>query len=53
MSEAENKPGRELPYVMAINEGIREVLREQKDAFIAGEDVAIAGSVYGLSLIHI
>ena len=47
MSEAENKPGRELPYVMAINEGIREVLREQKDAFIAGEDVAIAGSVYG------
>ena len=47
MSEAENKTGRELPYVMAINEGIREVLREQKDAFIAGEDVAIAGSVYG------
>ena len=47
MSEAESNTVRELPYVMAINEGIREVLREQKNAFIAGEDVAIAGSVYG------
>ena len=47
MSEAASNTVRELPYVMAINEGIREVLREQKNAFIAGEDVAIAGSVYG------
>lgn len=47
MSEAAKPQVRELPYVMAINEGIREVLREQEDAFIAGEDVAIAGSVYG------
>ena len=47
MSEAATPQARELPYVMAINEGIREVLREQKDAFIAGEDVAVAGSVYG------
>lgn len=33
--------------MLAINEGIRTVLREQEDAFIAGEDVAAAGSVYG------
>ena len=39
MSEAASNTVRELPYVMAINEGIREVLREQKNAFIAGEDI--------------
>ena len=33
--------------MLAINEGIRTVLREQDDAFLAGEDVAEAGSVYG------
>jgi pyruvate dehydrogenase E1 component beta subunit len=33
--------------VLAINEGIRTVLREQDDSFLAGEDVAEAGSVYG------
>jgi len=47
MSEAAKPAVRKLPYVLAINEGIREVLREQKDAFLAGEDVAEAGSVYG------
>ncbi len=47
MSEAVKEESRVLPYVTAINEGIREVLREQSNAFIAGEDVAIAGSVYG------
>ena len=47
MSEAVKPKGRELPYVMAINEGLRTVLAEQKDAFLAGEDVAAAGSVYG------
>lgn len=38
---------RELPYVKAINEGVREVLLEQSNSFVAGEDVAGAGSVYG------
>ena len=47
MSEAAKPEPRVLPYVLAINEGIREVLREQEDAFIAGEDVGEAGSVYG------
>lgn len=47
MSEAVKQEPRTLPYVLAINEGIKEVLREQPDAFIAGEDIAGAGSVYG------
>ncbi len=38
---------RQLPYVVAITEGVREVLKEQANAFVAGEDVAGAGSVYG------
>ncbi|MEM7221220.1 MAG: alpha-ketoacid dehydrogenase subunit beta [Pseudomonadota bacterium] len=38
---------RTLPYVSAINEGIRTVLEEQPDAFAAGEDIGGAGSVYG------
>lgn len=38
---------RELPYVRAITEGVREVLLAQDNSFVAGEDVAGAGSVYG------
>lgn len=47
MSEAAQQEPRVLPYVMAINEGIREVLNEQANSFVAGEDVAGAGGVYG------
>lgn len=46
MAQAQTKP-RELPYVAAITEGVREVLLEQDNSFVAGEDVAGAGSVYG------
>ena len=46
MPEAQEKP-REIPYVAAIADGLRAVMREQPDAFIAGEDVAEAGGVYG------
>lgn len=46
MAEAQEKP-RELPYVMAIADGVRQVLTEQPDSFVAGEDVAGAGGVYG------
>jgi pyruvate dehydrogenase E1 component beta subunit len=46
MAEARAE-ARVLPYVMAITDGVRAVMREQPDAFIAGEDVAGAGSVYG------
>lgn len=38
---------REIPYVTAINEGVRCVLTEQDTAFVAGEDVGGAGSVFG------
>ncbi len=46
MAQAEEKP-RTLPYVAAITDGVRQVLLEQDNAFVAGEDVAGAGSVYG------
>ena len=45
---AEAQPdARRLPYVAAITDAVREVLREQDDAFVIGEDVAAAGGVYG------
>jgi acetoin:2,6-dichlorophenolindophenol oxidoreductase subunit beta len=45
---AEAQPAaRKLPYVAAITDGVREVLKEQDNAFVIGEDVAGAGSVYG------
>ncbi|MEK9821964.1 MAG: alpha-ketoacid dehydrogenase subunit beta [Gammaproteobacteria bacterium] len=47
MSEAVKAEPRVIPYVSAINEGVRQVLLEQEDAFVAGEDVAGAGGVYG------
>ena len=46
MAEAQVQP-RKLPYVSAITDGVREVLKEQANAFVIGEDVAGAGSVYG------
>ena len=47
MSEAVKSGGRQLPYVAAITEGVRQVLLEQDNAFVAGEDVGQAGSVFG------
>ncbi len=47
MAEAVQTEVRKLPYVAAITEGVRTVMREQPDAFVAGEDVAGAGGVYG------
>lgn len=46
MAEAQTEL-RKLPYVAAITDGVREVLKEQDNAFVIGEDVAGAGSVYG------
>ncbi len=46
MAEAQQQP-RELPYVAAITDAVRAVLTEQPDAFVAGEDVAGAGGVFG------
>ncbi len=48
MAEAEAKTEvRELTYVASIAEGVRAVLDEQDTAFVAGEDVAGAGGVFG------
>lgn len=46
MAEPQLQP-RKLPYVSAITDGVREVLKEQENSFVIGEDVAGAGSVYG------
>lgn len=47
MAEAIQEEIRTLPYVAAITEGVRTVMMEQENAFVAGEDVAGAGGVYG------
>ncbi len=47
MSAAAQTEARKLPYVAAITEGVRQVLAEQPEAFVAGEDVGGAGSVFG------
>jgi len=47
MAEAKQVEPRVLPYVAAITDGVRAVMLEQPNAFIAGEDVAGAGGVYG------
>ena len=48
MSESPGDEKRQLRYVAAVTEGVRQVLLEQENAFVAGEDVGPAGSVYGL-----
>jgi len=42
-----NEPKATQASVSAITAGVRQVLKEQPNAFVAGEDVAGAGSVYG------
>lgn len=51
MASVSKQPGtdetRELPYVSAVTEALRQVLAEQDNAFVAGEDVGQAGGVFG------
>lgn len=44
---AEAPTARKIPYVAAITEGLRQLLQEDPDVFLAGEDVAGYGSVFG------
>lgn len=37
---------RQLPYILAITEGVRQSLQEYDTSFLAGEDVGLAGSVF-------
>ena len=48
MTAAEAPAGRQLVYTLAITEGVRMALAEDPLAFMAGEDVAGAGSVFGI-----
>jgi pyruvate dehydrogenase E1 component beta subunit len=48
MSAAPASTGaRQLPYILAITEGLRMCLAEDERTFLAGEDVAGYGSVFG------
>jgi len=47
MAAATEAAPREIPYVLAITEGVRQSLEQYPEAFLAGEDVAGAGSVFG------
>ncbi|MGE5596518.1 MAG: alpha-ketoacid dehydrogenase subunit beta [Hyphomicrobiales bacterium] len=49
MTTAEAPAGRSIPYVTAVNEAIAQLMREDPDVFLAGEDVALYGSVFGIS----
>lgn len=40
---------RELAYVQAINEGLAQLMRADPNIFLAGEDVALYGGVFGTS----
>jgi pyruvate dehydrogenase E1 component beta subunit len=48
MTAADAPAGRQLVYTLAITEGVRQALQEDPLAFMAGEDVAGAGSVFGI-----
>ncbi|MGD9934838.1 MAG: alpha-ketoacid dehydrogenase subunit beta [Dehalococcoidia bacterium] len=49
MTSTETLPKRELAYVQAINEGLTQLMRADPDIFLAGEDVALYGGVFGTS----
>lgn len=49
MTSIEASPKRELAYVQAINEGLTQLMRADPDIFLAGEDVALYGGVFGTS----
>ena len=51
MTAVESAPSqtttRELSYLGAFNEGLRQVMAEDESVFVAGEDVGKAGGVFG------
>lgn len=49
MTTADAPAGRIIPYVSAINEALKQVMREDPDVFLAGEDIALFGGVFGTS----
>ena len=49
MTTAEAPAGRSIPYVSAINEALKQVMHDDPNVFLAGEDVALYGGVFGTS----
>jgi acetoin:2,6-dichlorophenolindophenol oxidoreductase subunit beta len=49
MTAVEAKAGRSLAYVQAINEAMAQLMEEDPSIFVAGEDVALYGGVFGTS----
>lgn len=49
MTLTQAAPVREIPYVSAVNEALAQLMREDPAVFIAGEDVALYGSVFGVT----
>lgn len=47
MTKSAEAETRETTYIAAVAEAVRSILIEQDDAFVAGEDVAGAGGVFG------
>jgi pyruvate dehydrogenase E1 component beta subunit len=47
MSEIKADSARQIPYVVAINEAVSQIMQEMDDTFLAGEDVAGVGGVFG------
>ncbi len=49
MTTMEAAATREIPYVSAVAEAFAQLMREDPNIFIAGEDVALYGSVFGVT----
>lgn len=49
MTTAEAPTARELPYVSAVAEAFAQLMRADPSVFVAGEDVALYGSVFGVT----
>jgi acetoin:2,6-dichlorophenolindophenol oxidoreductase subunit beta len=49
MTTAEAPTGRPIAYVSAINEALKQIMHDDPDVFLAGEDVALFGGVFGTS----
>lgn len=45
-AEASEAAGRQLPYVQAFNEAVRQSMRADDDVFVLGEDVGHHGGVF-------
>ncbi|MBE7517873.1 MAG: alpha-ketoacid dehydrogenase subunit beta [Thermoflexaceae bacterium] len=49
MTTPEAPAARQLPYVLAITEALAQSMRSDPNVFLAGEDVALYGGVFGTS----